>query len=95
SDTGAVYRTIGTQPPPMDRPMQLSYGNVAVIGAGGLRTEVNTIDPSGQRMLTESKPSVLERSYWWILPVVAAAFFIALLVYASRVRRRKIAGGDV
>ncbi|RYF44164.1 MAG: hypothetical protein EOO25_00570 [Comamonadaceae bacterium] len=95
SDTGAVYRTIGTQPPMMDKPMQLSYGNVAVIGAGGLRTEVNTVDPSGQRMLTESKPSVLERSYWWILPIVAAAFFIALLVYASRVRRRKIAGGDV
>jgi hypothetical protein len=95
NDVGATYRTIGSQPLPMDRPMQLSHGNVAVIGATGLRTEVNTVDPSGQAALQESRPAFFERSYWWLLPIVAAAFFIALLVYASRVRRRKNTGGEI
>lgn len=87
--TGARYRTLGQEAPAMDKPMQLSDGNVAIIGASGLRSEVNTVDPTGQGRLREAKPSLFERSYWWLLPVVVLAFFIALLVYASRVRRRR------
>jgi hypothetical protein len=94
-DTGASYRTLGQEAPPMDKPMQLSEGNVAVIGAGGLRAEVNTADPSGQGRLRQVGTSVFERSYWWLVPVLIVAFFIALLVYASRVRRRKNANGGL
>jgi hypothetical protein len=95
SDTGAVYRTIGTEPPAMDKPMQLSDGNVALIGPTGLRTEVNTVDPTGQGRLREARPSFFERTYWWLLPILVVAFFIALLVYASRVRRRKSANAEL
>lgn len=91
---GAVYRTLGTEPPPMDKPFQLSDGNVAIMGNNGLRTEVNTHDPSGQGALREARPSMFERSYWWLVPILVVAFFVALLVYASRARRRKNLGTD-
>jgi hypothetical protein len=92
---GAVYRTLGNEPPPMDKPMQLSDGNVAIMGNNGLRTEVNTHDPSGQAAMREARPSIFERSYWWLVPILVVAFFLALLVYASRARRRRKAGTDV
>jgi hypothetical protein len=47
-DIGAVYRTLGRDAPQFDRTMHLAAGNVAVIGMGGLRAEINTIDPSGE-----------------------------------------------
>ncbi|MBC5765141.1 cellulose biosynthesis cyclic di-GMP-binding regulatory protein BcsB [Ramlibacter albus] len=94
-NTGAVYRTLGTEPPPFDKPMQLSEGNVAIMGNNGLRTEVNTHDPGGQLAMRETKPGLFDRSYWWLLPILAVTFFIALLVYASRARRRKNASTDV
>lgn len=93
-DIGATYRTVGREAPPMDKPMQLSDGNVAVIGMNGLRSEINTQDPSGQGAMRAAKPTMFDRGYWWLLPVIVVAFFIALLVYASRARRRKNAGGD-
>ena len=95
NETGAAYRTLGKEAPPMDMPMQLSDGNVAIIGASGLRSEVNTIDPTGQGRLREARPSFFERTYWWLLPALVVAFFIALLVYASRVRRRKSANAEL
>jgi hypothetical protein len=49
------------------------------------------VDPTGQGRLREARPSFFERTYWWLLPILVVAFFIALLVYASRVRRRKSA----
>ena len=55
----------------------------------GLRAELNTIDPSGQGMARESRPSLTERGYWWLLPLVVVAFIGVLLVHAYRVRRRK------
>jgi hypothetical protein len=79
----------------MDKPIQLSDGNVAIIGATGLRSEVNTVDPTGQGRLREARPSFFERTYWWLLPILVIVFFIALLVYASRVRRRKSASSDL
>jgi hypothetical protein len=95
SDLGASYRTLGTEAPAMDKPMQLSDGNVAIIGVNGLRSEVNTVDPTGQGRLREARPSFFERTYWWLLPILVVAFFIALLVYASRVRRRKSANAQL
>ncbi len=88
-DAGAIYRTLGRDAPPMDDPMRLSGGNIAVIGMTGLRAELNTIDPSGQGMARESRPSLTERGYWWLLPLVVLAFIGALLGHAYRVRRRK------
>lgn len=91
---GAVYRSLGDQPPSIDKPIQLGSGNLAIMGASGLRTEVNTTDPSGQGAMRDAEPTLYERSYWWVVPIVAVALFVALLVFASRVRRRKAMDGD-
>jgi hypothetical protein len=93
-DLGAVYRTMGSQPPSMEKPIQLSSGNLAIMGNNGLRTEVNTHDPSGQGMVKETAPGLFERGYWWLMPIVLIALFIGLLVFASRMRRRKAMSGD-
>lgn len=93
-ELGAVYRTLGSEPPSMEKPIQLSGGNLAIMGNNGLRTEVNTRDPSGQGAVREAQPGLFERGYWWLLPVVLVALFVALLVLASRMRRRKAMAGD-
>lgn len=94
NDIGAVYRTLGGQPPSMEKPIQLSGGNLAIMGNNGLRTEVNTRDPSGQGIMKEAQPGLFERGYWWLMPLVLVALFIGLLVFASRMRRRKAMAGD-
>jgi hypothetical protein len=93
-DLGAVYRTLGSQPPSMTKPIALSGGNVAIMGNNGLRTEVNTNDPSGQGIMKQARPGLFERGYWWLTPIILVALFIGLLVFASRVRRQKKASGD-
>jgi hypothetical protein len=92
-DAGAIYRTLGRDAPAIDTAMQLSGGNVAVIGMSGLRAELNTIDPSGQGMAREARPSLTDRSFWWLLPVVVLAFVAALLGYARRVHSRRNGNG--
>ena len=91
---GAIYRSLGAQPPTMEKPIMLSGGNLAIMGNNGIRTEVNTRDPSGQGIMKEARPGLLERGYWWLLPLVLIALFIGLLVFASRMRRRKSMAGD-
>jgi hypothetical protein len=91
---GAVYRTLGNQPPNMDKPIALSGGNLAIMGNNGLRTEVNTNDPSGQGIMKEARPGLFERGYWWTMPLVLVALFVVLLVVASRMRRRKAMSDD-
>lgn len=93
-DLGAVYRTLGNQPPNMDKPIALSGGNLAIMGNNGLRTEVNTNDPSGQGIMKEARPGLFERGYWWTMPLVLVVLFVVLLVVASRMRRRKQMSGD-
>lgn len=93
-DLGAVYRTLGNQAPLMEKPVMLSGGNLAIMGNNGLRTEVNTRDPSGQGIMKEARPGLMERGYWWLLPLVLIALFVGLLVFASRMRRRKSMAGD-
>ena len=88
-DAGAIYRTLGREAPLMDKPLQLSGGNIAVIGMNGLRAELNTLDPSGQGMAREARPSLTDRSFWWLLPLLVLAFVGALLAYSYRVYQRK------
>lgn len=92
-DAGAIYRTLGRDAPLMDKPMHLSGGNIAVIGMSGLRAELNTIDPSGQGMVREARPSLTDRRFWWLLPLLVLGFVAAVLGYAYRVHQRKNAGG--
>jgi hypothetical protein len=94
NDIGAVYRTLGAQPPAMDKPIMLSGGNLAIMGNNGLRTEVNTRDPSGHGAVRQAQPGLFERGYWWLLPIVLVALFVALLVFASRMRRRQASAAD-
>lgn len=93
-DIGAVYRSLGAQPPAMEKPLQLSGGNLAIMGNNGINTEVNTRDPSGQGVMRDAQPGLFERGYWWLLPLVIVALFVGLLVFASRMRRRKAMSGD-
>jgi hypothetical protein len=94
-NAGAIYRTLGRDAPLMDKPMRLAGGNIALIGMAGLRAELNTVDPSGQGMAREARPSLTERSFWWLLPLLVAAFVAALLVHVYRVHRRKSGNGGV
>ena len=89
-DAGAIYRTLGRDAPLLDRPLQLSGGNVAVIGMSGLRAELNTFDPSGQGMGREPPPAAI--AWWWLLPLAVLVFVAAALAYLWRLRRSK--GGD-
>ncbi|MBA3592482.1 MAG: hypothetical protein H0W47_01610 [Polaromonas sp.] len=91
-DRGVVYRMVGKQAPVMSKAMLLGSGDVAVIGAGGLLTEMNTADPGGRKVVENNAgPWLLAQGYWWMLPVLGVVFMIALLVFASRMRRRKAA----
>jgi hypothetical protein len=91
-ELGAIYRTLGRDAPLLGQTMQLSAGNIAVIGAGGLRAEINTLDPSGQGLARPSHGSFAGRALWWLLPLAVLAFVAALLVHGWRVYRRQ--GGD-
>ena len=88
-DVGVTYRNAGNQPPVMDKAILLSQGDVAVIGSNGLLSEINTADPAGRAVIEgEKRPWLLTAGYWWMLPVLVVIFMIALLVFASRMRRR-------
>ena len=88
-DTGVWYRNAGQQPPSMDKAMLLGPGDVAIIGSNGLIGEINTSDPTGRGVVGgQHRPWMFSISFWWLLPVLGVAFLIALLVFASRRRRR-------
>ncbi|WP_172217072.1 cellulose biosynthesis cyclic di-GMP-binding regulatory protein BcsB [Caenimonas soli] len=88
-DTGAIYRTLSREAPPMGMPLQLSAGNVAVIGMSGLRAEINTTDPSGQDMVRETIPAPKARGHLWLPALLLIAAGAALLAYAFRMYQRK------
>jgi hypothetical protein len=91
-DTGVMYRNAGANPLALDKPILLTQGDIAVLGANGVLREINTADPGGSNAIGEERtPWLLSRGYWWMVPIVAIVFMIALLVLASRVRRRKAA----
>ncbi|MDB5875507.1 MAG: cellulose synthase [Ramlibacter sp.] len=92
-DAGASYRTLGRDAPVLDRPLQLSSGNVAVIGMTGLRAELNTIDPAGQGVARDGRAALADRAGWWLLPLLVVAFVGAMLAYAWRVHRRRRGDG--
>lgn len=69
--------------------MELAAGNVAVIGMGSPRAELNTIDPSGQGMARENPRTLADRSAWWRAPLLVLTFIAALAAYAWRRNRNK------
>jgi len=89
-DTGAIYRTLGREAPPLDRPLRLSGGNVAVIGMNGLRAELNTFDPAVPGMGREPRPAA--SGWWWLLPLGVLALIAVALAYGWR--RRKGGSGS-
>ncbi|MEO8385583.1 MAG: hypothetical protein ABI583_10095 [Betaproteobacteria bacterium] len=90
--TGVAYRNAGSEPPQMEKPLLLSHGDVALIGSNGLISEVSSADPDGSDVIrSEDSPWLLAKGYWWMLPIVAIVFMVALLVFASRMRRRRAA----
>jgi hypothetical protein len=91
-DTGVIYRGVGTESPTMEKPLLLAQGDVAIIGNSGLLSEVNTVDPTGRNVVQSNEsPWLLARGYWWMLPIIGIVFMVSLLVFASRMRRRKAA----
>jgi hypothetical protein len=92
-DRGIVYRRVGPEQPAMGKPMLLARGDVAVLGSNGLLAEINTADPTGRSLTVEesedSRPWLLGQGYWWTVPLLAIVLLIALMVFASRVRRRE------
>jgi hypothetical protein len=91
-ELGAIYRTLGREAPPMARTMQLSAGNVAVIGASGLRAEINTLDPSGQGLGRTPHPSFASRAQWWVASLAALVVIAVLAAQGWRILRRRRAG---
>jgi hypothetical protein len=89
--SGIVYRTVGATPPPMDSVWQLSRGNFAAIGPRGLLTELDTENASGHDLIDDDEQFSLRKTLWWGLPIVLIALFIALMIRASRARRRHAA----
>lgn len=90
-EDGIAYRSVGTQQPLLNKPFQLSSGNIAAVGAGGLLTEIDTDDSSGRDSVQDAPPLAFAEMLWWAVPLFIIALFIALLVLASRARRRRIA----
>lgn len=88
---GIIYRTVGANPPTLELPLRLSSGNFAAVGAGGALTELDLNNEAGHYAIYESNRFTLRKSSWWGVPLLLIALFVALLVYASRVRRRKSA----
>lgn len=91
-ETGAIYRTLGREAPQFERALPLAAGNVAVIGMGGLRAEINTIDPSGEGLTREPRPTLADHPAWWLLPLLVLVVVGLLAGYAWWARRRR--GGD-
>ena len=90
---GVVYRSVGAEPPAMDKPIMLAQGDVAVLGPNGLLAELNSANPSGRGLLIEESetkdPWLLRGNYWWALPILFVVFMLMLMVGASRMRRRE------
>ena len=86
---GVSYRAIGDHQPPFDRAIKLTAADIAVIGPEGLLVEFASQDPSGRRLIAEAAEPIWRRNLWWVAPIIGGAVFIAVLILASRYRRRK------
>lgn len=87
---GVVYRAVGSEALIMEKPILLGQGDVAVIGTAGLLGEINTSDPDARGVVgRDNKSWILSRGYWWLVPILLVVFMVALLVFASRIRRRR------
>lgn len=86
--TGILYRNVGNDAPQFAKPFQLSRGDVAVVGAGGLLTEIDIEGRDDGRLVASSEEAWLKRMFWWVLPTAIVTLFVLLLVAASITRRR-------
>lgn len=90
---GAAYRSLGREGPVPDRPMQLTQGNVAVFGSNGLRAEINTWDPTGQRVVGETRPTLVSSANTWPGWLLTLGFVGGLGGWGWRAWRRKLRAG--
>ncbi|MFJ9450192.1 hypothetical protein [Herbaspirillum sp. NPDC101397] len=88
---GVVYRSVGPQAPVLERPFQLSSGNVAAVSGSGLLSEINTDDTAGRDSVQDAPRLNVSDVLWWAVPLFIVALFIMMLVLANRVRRRHLA----
>jgi hypothetical protein len=88
---GALYRTLGREGPAPERALQLSQGNIAVLGANGLRAEINTWDPTGQALIGDARSAAPAVRRPWLLWTVVVAFLAAVAAYGVWFWRRRMA----
>jgi len=87
---GVVYRSVGTHAPPLPTAFQLSHGDVAVIDRSGVLKQLDTIHEGDLAPQTGSAATPWTRQWLiWFVPAVVVAGFVALLLLAAFVRRRK------
>lgn len=86
---GVVFRSLGAQGPQQGAQLLLGHGSAALLGSGGVLAE---FDPDGAaitRLAGDGPSDWWRHALWWMVPLAAALAFVALLVAASHVRRRK------
>ncbi|TKC88854.1 cellulose biosynthesis cyclic di-GMP-binding regulatory protein BcsB [Trinickia terrae] len=85
---GVVYRNIGARAPLLPVAFQLARGDVAVIDGSGVLKQIDTVHAGA---LEQESTGTAWTKQWliWIVPAAVVAAFIALLLLASLVRRRK------
>ncbi|HUR90523.1 MAG TPA: cellulose synthase [Ramlibacter sp.] len=91
SGVGALYRTVGREGPALERPFQLSQGNVAVIASTGVRAEINTWDPTGQAIVGESRAALPAGRHLWALWTLVLTFLAGVAGYGWWSWRRRLA----
>jgi hypothetical protein len=94
SSFGALYRTLGREGPVPERALQLSQGNVAVLGAAGLRAEINTWDPTGQAMIGNTPRAARPARGHWVLWTTGGALLAVIAGWGAWYwRRRRVSVG--
>lgn len=96
SQSGILYRSLGSAPIIFDTSFQLSRGDVAILGASGIVSEFMKNDPSATATFETAEPKLTWRAIRqdpWKLGAFASAamafFFLLLFIRAAAVRRRK------
>lgn len=86
--SGVVYRSAGAAPVLTDK-LQLSRGNIAVVGESGVLRQFDTADPQA---LTDEPATSTDwvTRHWarWGIPAVLVVLLLALIALAGHARRR-------
>lgn len=96
SQSGILYRSLGSTPVLFDRSFQLSRGDMAILGASGIVSEFMKSDPVVALAPEAAQPALtweaVRRDPWKLGAFASAAtafFFLLMFVRAAVVRRRK------